>query len=206
MKHFIFILTLLAGGLYAGAQPVAGKFFVGGSFNLAASTDKSKIGGTTVVDDKIFRFDLSPRLGYFISDRLAAGIGLGFSSSVTQFPDDNPDKRTSASFYFEPFVRYYLIAGKAGLFAEASVSTYVGKDKIFFDTTTDEWNSFGIFAGVSPGVYYFISEKLAIEAWIGWIGIETDVDKYSDDDKDISTEFQMSLYPSNISLGLKFIL
>jgi hypothetical protein len=206
MKHLMFILTLLAGGVYAGAQPVAGKFFVGGSFNLWASTDKSEFGGTTVIDEKHFSFDLSPRVGYFLSDRLAAGIGLGFSNSVTQFPDDDPDKRTRSRFYFEPFLRYYLISGKAGIFAEASVGTYVGKDKIFYDTTTDEWNNFGIFAGVSPGVYYFISEKLAVEAWIGWIGIETDVNKYDDDDKDVYTEFRMSLYPSNISLGLKFIL
>ncbi|HJZ39701.1 MAG TPA: hypothetical protein VJ203_04995 [Bacteroidales bacterium] len=206
MKRIMFVIIMLAAGLYAGAQPVAGKFFVGGSLNIWASTDKSKVDGITFTDEKSFNFDFNPRLGYFVSDRIAAGIGLGFSNSVTKFPDDIPDKSTSSRFYFEPFLRYYLISGKAGIFAEASVGTYVGKNKLYYDTTTDEWNNLGIFAGVSPGVYYFITEKLALEAWIGWIGIETDVDKFSDDDKDIYTEFQMSLYPSNISLGLKFIL
>ena len=206
MKNYLMIITLLALGLSASAQPVAGKFFAGGSLSISASTDKSKIDGTTTTDNTNFQFGLNPLAGYFLSDRIAVGLGLGLNTSVTKYPDNIPDKSTTATFYIEPFGRYYLISGKAGLFAQASISMGVGNTKVHYENASVETNHLSLDAGVSPGLYYYLTERLALEATIGWIGFETQVDKYSNDNKDISSGFEMSLHPSYFTLGLTFIL
>lgn len=205
MKKLFIIGMLAMAGFTLQAQPSAGQIFVGGNFGFYTSTSKQKTGSTTYEDYTLTNISIMPVAGYFLSDKMAVGVQVGITSDIEKHPDNTIDKRTSTQFHFEPFGRYYLISGTGGIFAEASFGIGVGKAKAFSDVTTTETNLFSLDIGISPGIYYYIIPKLALEAKFGWFGFSSEVEK-DGDYKDTENTFGLSLYPSNISLGFTYTL
>jgi len=205
MKRILIALSIVMAFFKVQAQPAAGQLFAGGDLGVNHSSFKFKSGGTTSVNQTVTSLSILPMAGYFLSDNLAVGALIGITSSIRKFPDDDPEKSTSFQFHFRPFGRYYLISGTGGIFAEASVGIGTGKSKVFFDAGTQESNLTSFDVGISPGVYYFITPKLAFEAGFGWFGFFTEVEK-DGDQKDISNDFGFNLYTSGISLGFIYVL
>jgi outer membrane protein len=200
MKRIYLSLIVVMVCFTMQAQPSAGQLFIGGTVSIYSTTEKFKDDGT-VTDERTYSyFDLLPMAGYFLSDRLAVGAQAGISSSVSKYPDNDPDKRSSAQFIFEPFARYYLISGTAGIFAEASLGFGVGKSKVFYEGSTVETNESSISAGIAPGVYYYILPKVALEAKFGWLGFNSQIEK-DGDQKYINSQFGLNLSPSGFSFG-----
>jgi len=197
-------------GLLAGwslmAQPAGGQFFVGGNFNLYTTTDKSKAGGTTENNGTETFITILPMAGYFLSDRIAVGARAGLDAYIQKYPGEDPDKYSSVIFVINPFARYYLISGTGGLFAEAFLNAGFGTDKTFYEATTVSANTLNFSIGVAPGVYYYVTKKLALESKFGWFGFETDVNKQDNDTKDIQSTFGLMLSPDFIIFGLTFTL
>ncbi len=198
-----FIVTAIGYGLFA--QPGAGKIFIGGDIGIYGNAAKTKIGGTTSDGTKTTYITILPKAGYFLSEKLAVGAQLGVNATIINYPGDNPDKSTEAQFQIMPFARYYLISGTGGIFAEGGVGVGFGKRNTVYPTTTAETNLTSFRIGITPGVYYYVIPKLALEATFGWFGLSSEIDK-SGDQKNINNSFGFNAYSTGISLGFTYTL
>jgi hypothetical protein len=206
MKHILFVTVFLIAGACANAQPVAGNIFVGGSLGLRLDTKKTKEGNTTTKEPSTTSITVLPLAGYFLNDKMAVGASLGVESIITKYHDGAIDKSTSTVFHVEPYARYYLISGKAGLFGEAGITLGIGKDKSKYEAVTVEENKFQFAIGVAPGVYLYITEKLCLESKFGWLGFETQNEKSGNDNKVTTNTLGLSFAPDFVLFGLTLML
>jgi hypothetical protein len=124
----------------------------------------------------------SPRVGYFVSDKVAVGVQFGYdwregrqvsisgNGSFTQVTTTN-------AFAFGPFVRYtHLFTERFGLIGQFSFSYQTGNSQISltnfinfpsFSANVPRQNLSGIGAAIQPGIVYFIGRRLGLEATIG---------------------------------------
>lgn len=189
------------------AQPKPNSFFAGGSFRFYTEKDKSKGGGLTIENYNRTSFNINPAAGYFLSDKFAVGARLGLGAQTSKYPNNTYNtKQTQSQFSFAPFARYYFINQKFGVFGEGSMGIGFGKNKSFYTTSpTDETKTSYLSLGVSPGIYYSVSDHLMIESTIGWFGFSSQKYKYSDDTSDIYNDFSFDFSTTEISLGFSWI-
>jgi len=107
--------------------------FTGGTSNLmhiGFSTIKDKSDSGDGDTYKGTTFNLSPRIGYLITDNIAAGFDINFSF-MSYKSDSNSDsyKETTSLLGFGPFVRYYFTMKKVNPFLEIGGSFGTMKDK-----------------------------------------------------------------------------
>lgn len=101
IKNLLFTcLVILAGVLITQAQTEKGKFLLGGSTNLAFSSDKYQWDEEDQ-SEKSTDIDLMPQVGYFIANGLAIGLEFPFSHSWS-------DDEKSTSIGCGPFAKYYF--------------------------------------------------------------------------------------------------
>lgn len=184
MKKLIYITMIAATTVFAAnsahAQLQKGNLMVGA--DLADMNLSFQSGNTD------FSLSISPKLGYFIQDNIAIGgevkLGIDASKGFTQF-----------NYGVGAFGRYYVSDPRAILlkhtrfFAEASVgvsglNTHTKVDGVSVSTNT---NGLGI--GVGPGVAYFITPNIGLEALL----------KYN-----LTVGFGNSTTINNLSFGLGF--
>jgi len=121
------------------------------------------------------------------------------------FPSINRDN-IEKSFAFGFYLRNYITVNQGGLFLEESMSFGFSKSEfIDFEDNNTSSRSFSI--GISPGIYYYLTEKIALEAKIGWLGYKTKREIYSYRDYDrVFNESGVSINPQNITMGIIFTL
>jgi hypothetical protein len=204
MKQITFIAIVSLVCMPVLAQPTGGKFFFGGHFSLYGTVNKSKSGSTTVKDGSTTYITILPLGGYFLNDRVAVGAGIGFDSQIEKDPQSTVEKTTTSKMVFAPFGRYYLISGRGGIFAEATLNFSPGKNKTYTNDVIDTEKIFGFSVLLSPGVYYYVTPKLALEAKFGWLGFMTNVTNTGNDHKDIQNSFGVDLSPDSFIFGLTF--
>ena len=205
MKRILITVVVTAMGYGLYAQPGAGKIFVGGDIGVYGYGGKTKTGGTTSDGTKTTNITVLPKAGYFLSSKLAIGAELGVDATIVNYPGNNPDKSTDVQFHVMPFARYYLISGTGGIFVEGGVGVGFGKRKTVYPTNTQETNLTSFTAGITPGVYYYVIPKLALEATFGWFGFSSSVEK-DGDVKNITNSFGFNAYSTGISLGFTYTL
>lgn len=96
----------------ANSQVTKGNWLVGGNASFASSKSTGPLGS-----GKQVRFILSPNIGYFIADKLVAGINFSldrFNYSL------NENINHSTSYLFGPFARYYFLP------ADKQVNVFAG--------------------------------------------------------------------------------
>lgn len=86
-------------------------------------------------------FYLNPKIGYFFAKNVAAGLDFSYY---------NPGSLVSVG----PFLRGYLTFSDFSVFGHTRMVYSSGKDRV--------GNAFGF--GIGPGLGYFISDNVAIEA------------------------------------------
>jgi outer membrane protein len=128
-------------------------------------------------DEKISQtlFRIAPKAGYFLTDKMAVGAQVGFSISNDKREDENTRKDIESEVFFAPFARYYLTSGTVGFFAEGSLNVGFGGIKRTYDyadgdNETEKGNITSFSLGISPGIYYYIKPKIALELSLGWMG------------------------------------
>lgn len=202
----LFLIAVFAGGIsLAHAQTDQGTIMLGGglNFNTASSKTAGVDNGTTT------SFGIRPNVGYFISDNLAIGLGLGFNSSTTKTPTagggTGNDETVTSEFTVSPFVRYYSeIGDKAGAFLQGSVN--FGSDKSKFTpaggaTAESKGSSIGV--GISPGVYWFITNHIGLESTIGGISFESSKSKNAANVETKGSNFGLNLN-TTLTVGLNY--
>lgn len=209
MKKTLITAATLLFAVCTFSQPLQGKFFISGNLSLYMMKNKSRIDGTIHENITSTAMTLLPGAGYFIGDRIAVGTYLGVSGSIAKDPDPgiaDPSRYSDLQFVVSPFFRYYLFSGRLGMFAEATVDGGFGKIVVEYQGGSYEYPQMSLSAGISPVVYYYASERIALEGRIGWIGYEHESYTDEDDNKDISNGFGIDLYPAGFVFGMIFIL
>ena len=80
---------------------------------------------------------------------------------------------------------------------EASIGHLFGANKTYTTDVTDTEKVMGFSLLISPGVYYYITPKLALEAKFGWFGFRNEVAKPGNDVKDIQNTFGVKFPPDS---------
>jgi hypothetical protein len=163
MKKVLLAAFLLVSSNAIFAQINQGQWMVGGNINFTSS----KFGDDD--DSKVTSFNISPNAGYFIIDKLAAGLRLGFTRTKVETADD-----ATTDFSLAPFVRYYFLdaAKKVNVFADGSYGfgKAGGDDK-------EGYNFFQFMAG--PAI--FLTPNTALELALFYRSEGGDL--YGDDDR-----------------------
>ena len=187
-------MALLGGVIFSSqAQTEQGKFIVGG--NVSYSTSKTDAEGAK----SSHNFSIVPNVGYFVSDNIAVGTGIGYLSNKA---DEASLTGKNEAFVVSPFGRYYVpIADKFKFFGQLSVPMAFGNTK-----ETDEQlkvgdktgSSTSIGVALAPGFAYFPSSKIGIEFALNGVSYNhysvedsegNDLKGYGSEDFSIGTNF-----------------
>lgn len=211
MKKIQLLLMSFVVATMAFAQQAKGDIYLGGSLNFGTGSSSSKVGSTKVEGPKTFSFGIQPKVGYFISDKFAVGVDLGFSTSSSKI--DNSGTTTTFSnmaFGGGLFARYYMMpVEKFGFFFEANAGAMAGSSKNKVGSVkTDGPNSLAINAGITPGIAVYVSNRVALEANYGFLGYSsyTETDKSGAQDvKDTQGNFGLNINPGTFKFGVSVL-
>lgn len=195
-KVLLSVAAVLAFGI-ASAQDAdktsGGKGFANGDLFMTGAVGFSS---ESTGDFKTNSFTIAPSAGLFVSDNIAVGLNIGFTSIKDEDPVDG-DVDTSL-FGIGAFGRYYATpANDFSFFAQLGFQYNTGKQEF---EGGGELKVDGFEIALRPGVSYFISEHFALEASIGalrYATSEPDVDGAESTD-----EFELGVDLTEVNLGL----
>lgn len=198
-KVFLSIALLSAVAFTTQAQTEKGKFIVGGS--VGYETEKVKGGKAS------HEFNIIPSVGYFVSDNIAVGTGIGYATAKGSTP--SPIGKIDA-FVVAPFGRHYTsLSDNFKFYGQLSVPMAFGTSK---ETDADlkvgdkTGSSTSIGVEVSPGFAFFPTSKFAIE--FGVKGISYNNNKVEDgngNELSKSDSFSIGTDFFNPKVGVKFL-
>lgn len=149
--------VLLCSGAYA--QFNQGRILAGGSVGFQSQTVKREVNGASNTAGKYNQINFNPKVGYFVIDNLAVGLGVDLASATFKAEGSN-NKNTQSAFTVTPFVRYYL---DMGLFFQGQVGFGNQKDKTVADNTTTTTKNNVLDWALGVGYAYFLNDHVAIE-------------------------------------------
>ncbi len=202
-KQYIILLLLLLGSSIVFAQVEKGKCYFAATSNLGIDIGKYKwesSNGGSVTEYKYSQFFLHPEAGYFVIDKLVAGVFISYDY-YKEAAQAETDTWKNTTFTIGPFVKYYILDYKK-LWPYATAGIGFGTDK-----TTQGWdggsseNKYGILIyRIGGGATYFLSDNVGLDLFLGYNhNVSTDknasVDKSmnSTHSKDIDGTFEMSI-------------
>jgi len=157
MKLITYILIFFFAGTCLSAQ-----VFVGGSINFNTSHSKQdRTSGLRETNN--YSLGLRPSVGKFVSEKLALGLALDFTSTRSKTDYINFSMINTLYAGINPFLRYYAISwNKFSIYGQGNIL-------LGFSKTKDELNdafteSSGTKFGVSfyPGLNYDLSDKISL--------------------------------------------
>ena len=171
MKTTVLFLLSILTIKYSTGQITKHNWLVGGTGFFNSTTYNNDAG---VPGRKISTIQLTPDIGYFIADKFAAGLKLGFSSSRNTISGQNSLTKNT-TYSFGPFVRYYFLPTDKQLNLLIDGSYQYGIERgggasapsgqpLNFSITQYEKNTFSISAG--PVVYF--NSSVGLEFLIGY--------------------------------------
>lgn len=197
MKKVLLSLTALFAFGLANAQEATtsnGGFSQGDLF----LTGSVGYGNESTGDVKTNTFTFSPKAGYFVSENIAVGLSLAYTSTKDEAP--GTPETTTNSFGLGAFGRYYFTpASQFSIFGQLGVGMQSDKTEV---EGAGEAKSNGFNVGVAPGISYFVSEHFALEATFGILGYNTS--KPDADGAESTDEFNFGLNMSDINFGIVY--
>ena len=141
------------------------QFFVGGSVGLNTSGGSIDNGTTTTDKASSFSFDFQPKVGRFLSEKLAVGAALDISFSRNKIPGINEIVAKSSTIGIIPFLRYYVIRmDKFSVFGQGNVGlAFSGSTTKVGATSTDGPKTTRIYLTIMPGLAYDLNDRLSLE-------------------------------------------
>jgi hypothetical protein len=144
----------------SNAQITKGNWMMGGQFSFSYRNEKiiNNNGDLNFSTDNVdlFQILIEPRIGYFLKDKIAIGLKIGFENTFT---NQLPISIENSQFSFSPYIRYYFlnIDSNYNLFIEPSYYRY---------TYRPLGNNEGY--GLSIGYVYFLNSSVGIESMINY--------------------------------------
>ena len=215
MKKLFITLSLTVTVLMANAQIQKGTMFIGGNAGFSSAGGETKSGGVSVDDPKSTNFNIAPVGGYYVTDKIAVTLGVGFDYALSKSESGNNETKTTSNlFSVIPGVRYNMpITEKFGAFLQGSAQVGFGgstnSNTVGGVKTSVDQNDFKLDIGIAPGILYFIKENLAIEASYGRLGYNTSKSTNEAPGGDIEhtrNTFDLGLNTRSLSFGFLYYL
>jgi hypothetical protein len=211
MKKIIVSLLAIA-PVFAFAQFSKGTVFLGGSLSsVIQNADNKQTGFPNPSSQSNTVFAISPSIGFFVSEKMAIGSSITYSTSVQKYtyPANTFSSYTSQaeqnSVGINPYIRYYLPISSSiyfGLQGGVSFSRGNQKSTQFNGTSqppTTEIPLYTLGASVRPIFIFFPSPKWGIEASIGSLGYT-----YMRDLPDAGSSNSFGLSAGSFSFGIAY--
>ena len=165
MRKIFIVFNLLLSTVFTGHA----QFFIEGYLGVVSSnsiSDKSE-GFEKSNDNDYFRFSVSPKIGYWLNDRMAVGINVIYASQPIELDRIN-------NWGGSIFSRYKLLGfKKCSILAEGSMGIYGSSRKEKSESLTKKIvspTSFGI--NLCPLISYDLTEKFSIISVCDFIGFD----------------------------------
>lgn len=214
MKRNIIILLLVAiFPLKAFNQISQGSIVVGGSLSLSVSKEKTEQDGDTEDGPTTSHFSLIPDVEYFFADNLSFGLGIGYSMDKTKTEGANMETISKeGTFLINPYVKkYFSLGDRAYFYGQAVLGLGFGKEtnevKAGTITTSVEENFNTLSLGIVPGFRFDVTEKIGLEAAIGYVGYVSNTFKSgsgNNEEKETVSSFQLNFIPNSLTLGIRY--
>jgi len=149
-----------------------GTWSFGGSASFGYADQEFENFGNTF-ESNFLSFSIIPEIGYAVEENLILGLGLGYSYRRSEDNDSNIDF-SNDTFIIAPFIKRFFPINDNLLFTLKGEFRYTKANADNFSNgnniTTQGSNTY--FVGIRPGISFFISEKVALEANFGSLGYE----------------------------------
>ena len=207
MKRITLLVAAILGGLMLHAQTEAGSIVLMGGGGFFTSTSESKF-GNNVFESKWNQTFLDFGGMYMLSDPFGVGLALT-SNNWTSFSDGN---KSSSQSLFGAMVmaRYYspCMAPRFYAFGQADFGFASGKDRDYDDDGNEiednRDNLSQLSFGIRPGIAYFFTPAVMIEASFGALAwSQTKAVNNADNDVS-STDTQLEFFAFSKSLQIGF--
>jgi len=184
MKKLLLLTLVSTCALTTFSQIRKAQWLLGGNVSFSSSKygkDPDQFRSKTTT------FEISPDIGYFIINKLAAGGRVSFSSSKTALYYTYDEDYNSSSLGLSPFVRYYFLntSKKINVFADGSYTYTTTKIKnkstnpnSQASTTKTQANGFSFAAGP----VFFLTPNTALE-----LTLDYNYSKYKSDTEPTNT-------------------
>ena len=161
MKLLLKTLLLLTISTSSFAQLSKRNWLVGGSGSFYSSNSTYKT-SNYYQESEEFNLGISPSIGYFFADKLAAGLRPSFSWGKGEVTTTGGGKSDIKRFLIGPFVRYYLLSPEkpSNILTEANYQF----GTISFSPGKGSISSYSIAAG--PVIYF--NSSVGLEFTIGY--------------------------------------
>lgn len=166
MKKVLLSAVAILGFTFANAQEeettTNGGFAQGDLFVTGAVL----FGTESTGDDKSNSFEIAPQVGYFLTENIAIGGKIGYSSMKAEV--GGADTRDDAGFTVGAFGRYYFTpANQFSLFANLGLDYSSMEDKL----ADFKYNVINV--GLGAGMNYFVSSNFSLEAGVAVLNYQT---------------------------------
>jgi len=168
MKSCRLFLIVLLFFLYLSLNA---QVFVGG--NVGFNNSKTELDGPNLQKVSNFSLGLTPRVGKFLSDKLAIGLALDISLSGNKTSNNYEILSRTSSFGVSPYLRYYALRwNKVSVFGHGGVGLSFTNEHEEMDGVTHEGpKGTKVYFTVYPGLSYDISEKFSLESSINILSL-----------------------------------
>ncbi len=184
MRHFFALLIMSCGFCFtAFSQVQQGSFFLNTQLGYRSSESKKQwIDNWDLKSGYIQSLSgtasIRPAIGYFIADKIALGLGVGFSQSRTknEFHSSIPTiqdplivgKFTENTVWVNPFARYYVSTknDKLFFFVQGGVNVAVSQQRTIqlgSPTEAYQYENMTLGAELSPGFAFFPTPNWGFE-------------------------------------------
>ncbi|MDG4654836.1 OmpW family outer membrane protein [Chryseobacterium arthrosphaerae] len=206
---------LLAGAValfgLSNAQMTKGDWVISGNTGMGFNntTTTVKVGSNSVDGPKVNTFSVTPSVGYFVIDKLAVGIDLGYISTTTKYQGV---KVANSTFSVMPTATYYFTnSSKLVPFLGAGIGYASDKTKYTFngninnegfdpllaqntETTTD-----GLAWKVKGGVTYMATSSLGINLGVSY-------DQFSNKQTIMNTDVKTNVKTFGVNVGFSYFI
>ncbi|CAL2091146.1 outer membrane beta-barrel protein [Tenacibaculum sp. 190524A02b] len=224
MKKVFLIVMILGFGIANGQEKNNKKTISKGTWHLAGGISLNSSNNSyenfdfnQQADSDSFGFNFSPKIGYTISNNLVVGLGLRYgyhqheNRNIDNSTLNNNSTNVNNSFTIAPYIKkYFSISERFLLSLQGELSYLYSQSKLKNSINNREnKNGFDRYSiGIRPGVTYFVSKNIALEANLGFLGYTTSSPKNYENRnvKASNNNFSFNFNSSNIVFGVAFYL
>ena len=161
-------------------------------------------------ENERFNFNISPKIGYAISDNLLLGLGLGYGYIKSEFNNpqvlnDNISETNSVSFF--SYIKKFIPVGKKlALHVQGEVRYGLSSSDFESNDVVRETKSQTFFVGVRPGISYSLSKSILLQANFGSLGYQNINREVDNVDTEKSNSFGFDFGSSSLQFGFAVLL
>ena len=173
MKLYPVILIALFSSLCLGLNA---QVFIGGGIRFIGSTTENQKADKPFDKESTFGVTISPNVGVFLSEKVAIGIQLNFSTITEKRGVSGVTTMTTykqSSLGASPYIRYYAWNwNKFSVFFQGNIGVDFSKSTMeVVSTVTDGPKATDLYINVFPALSYDISDKLSLETSINFLSL-----------------------------------